>query len=45
MFALRSDMSGLDQICPVWGAEMSGHQKLHVVKKYIGSKDNASRSR
>jgi hypothetical protein len=45
MFGLRSDMSGIGQICLVCGSDMSGHQKLHSMEKYIGSQDDASRSR
>jgi hypothetical protein len=33
MSGLRSDMSGLGQICRVWGPDMSGHQKLHAAEK------------
>jgi hypothetical protein len=33
MSGLRSDMSGLRQICPVWGSDMSGHHKSCVAKK------------
>jgi hypothetical protein len=33
MSGLRSDMSGLDRICLVWGLDMSGHQKLHAAEK------------
>jgi hypothetical protein len=33
MSDLRSDMSGLGQICLIWGLDMSGHQKLRVVEK------------
>jgi hypothetical protein len=34
-------MSRLDQICPVWRPDMSGHQKLHVAKSR--SKDKTMR--
>jgi hypothetical protein len=33
MSGLRSDMSGIDHICPVLGLDMSGHQKLRAVEK------------
>jgi hypothetical protein len=33
MSGIRSDMSELGRICPVWGANMTGHQKLRAVKK------------
>jgi hypothetical protein len=38
MFSLRSDMFGLGRICPVWGPDMSDHQKLHAVKSRSGAK-------
>jgi hypothetical protein len=38
MFDLRSDMSGLGQICPAWGPGMFGHQKLHAVQIRSGAK-------
>jgi hypothetical protein len=37
-------MSRLGQICPVLGPDMSDHQKLRTVEKYIGSQEDASRS-
>jgi hypothetical protein len=33
MSGLSSDMSGLGQICLVWGLDMSGHQKLRASEK------------
>jgi hypothetical protein len=33
MSGLRSDMSGLGQICLSQGLDFSGHQKLHIVEK------------
>jgi hypothetical protein len=33
MSGLRLDMSGLDRICPIWGPDMSGHQKLRAAEK------------
>jgi hypothetical protein len=33
MSGLRLDMPGLDWICPVWGSDMSGHQKLQIAEK------------
>jgi hypothetical protein len=33
MSGLRSDMSGLGQICPVWGPDMSGDHKFRAVEK------------
>jgi hypothetical protein len=33
MSGLRSDMFGLDRICPTLGSDMSGHQKLCAAEK------------
>jgi hypothetical protein len=33
MSDLRSDMSGLGWICPVWGPDMSDQQKLRAAEK------------
>jgi hypothetical protein len=33
MSGLRSDMSGLGQICSVWGPDMSDHQKFCAAEK------------
>jgi hypothetical protein len=33
MSGLKSDMSGLGQICLVQGSAMSGHQKYHATEK------------
>jgi hypothetical protein len=45
MSGLRSDMFGLGRICPVWGPDMSDHQKLRAAEKQIGGQDDACRSR
>jgi hypothetical protein len=33
MSDLRSDISGIDWIYPVWRSDMSGHQKLRAAEK------------
>jgi hypothetical protein len=33
MSGLRSDMSGLGRICPVWRPDMSDHQKFRAAEK------------
>jgi hypothetical protein len=33
MYDLRSDMSGLGRIYPIWSPDMSGHQKLRAAEK------------
>jgi hypothetical protein len=38
MSGLKSDMSGLDRICPVWGPDMSGHQNFMQQKSRSGAK-------
>jgi hypothetical protein len=45
MSTLRSDMFGIGRICLAQGSDMSGHQKLRAVEKYIRSQEDASRSR
>jgi hypothetical protein len=38
MSDLRSDMSRLGQIYPVWGPDMFGHQKLRAAENRPGAK-------
>jgi hypothetical protein len=38
MSGLRSDMSGLGQICPVWGSDLSGQIDLVLWKSKSGAK-------
>jgi hypothetical protein len=44
MFGLKSNMSGVGRIFPVWEPDMSNHKKLHAVEKLIGRQDDASSS-
>jgi hypothetical protein len=38
MYDLMSDISGLGQICLVWGSDMFDHQKLCTAKSRLRAK-------